>query len=44
MSSVRTVTKGAATRELILDRAYGIACRAGLEGLSIGGHADEVGK
>jgi len=43
MSAVRTVTKGAATRELILDRAYGIACRAGLEGLSIGGLATAVG-
>lgn len=43
MSAVRTATKGAATRELILDRAYGIACREGLEGLSIGGLAGEVG-
>ncbi len=43
MSTVRAVTKGAATRELILDRAYGVACRAGLEGLSIGGLASEVG-
>ena len=31
-----TTAKGAATRDLILDRAYTIACRAGLEGLSIG--------
>lgn len=43
MNSLRTVTKGAATRELILDRAYGLACRSGLEGLSIGGLALEVG-
>lgn len=43
MATARTVTKGAATRELILDRAYGIACRAGLEGLSIGGLAADVG-
>lgn len=43
MNSRRTVTKGAATRELILDRAYGLACRAGLEGISIGGLAGEVG-
>lgn len=43
MSTVRAVTKGAATRELILDRAYGLACRSGLEGLSIGGVAAEVG-
>ena len=43
MSSPRTVTKGAATRELILDRAYAMACRAGVEGLSIGGLAGEVG-
>ncbi len=42
MSTARTVTKGAATRELILDRAYNVACRAGLEGLSIGGLASEV--
>lgn len=43
MPSARTATKGAATRELILDRAYGIACRAGLEGLSIGALAAGVG-
>jgi len=35
--------KGAATREVILDRAYGIACSAGLEGLSIGPLAQAVG-
>ena len=36
-------TKGAATRETIIDRAYGIACSAGLEGLSIGPLAQAVG-
>lgn len=36
-------TKGAATRELILDRAYAIACREGLEGLSIGALALAAG-
>ena len=36
-------TKGAATRELILDRAYSIACRKGVEGLSIGDLAQTVG-
>ncbi|MCM2336033.1 MAG: TetR/AcrR family transcriptional regulator [Pseudomonas sp.] len=35
--------KGAATRDLIIDRAYGIACSAGLEGLSIGPLAQAVG-
>ncbi len=35
-------TKGAATREAILDRAYMIAASAGLEGLSIGPLADAV--
>lgn len=42
MPAARTVTKGAATRELILDRAHDIACRAGLEGLSIGNLAADV--
>ena len=36
-------SKGAATREAILDRAYLIASSAGLEGLSIGPLADAVG-
>lgn len=36
-------SKGAATRETIIDRAYGIACSAGLEGLSIGPLAQAVG-
>lgn len=35
--------KGAATRETILARAHGIACRAGLEGISIGPLAQAVG-
>jgi AcrR family transcriptional regulator len=36
-------SKGAATREAIIDRAYGIACSAGLDGLSIGPLAHAVG-
>ena len=36
-------SKGAATREAILDHAYMIAASAGLEGLSIGPLADAVG-
>lgn len=36
-------SKGATTREAIIDRAYGIACLAGLEGLSIGPLAQAVG-
>ena len=36
-------SKGAATRDGILDRAYMIAASAGLEGLSIGPLADAVG-
>ena len=43
MSSLPTTSKGAATRELIVDRAYAIACRDGLEGLSIGELAQAVG-
>lgn len=43
MSVVLTVSKGAATREAIIDRAYCIACSAGLEGLSIGPLAEAVG-
>lgn len=35
--------KGAATREMIVERAYMIASSAGLEGLSIGPLADAVG-
>ena len=43
MPAAPATTKGAATRELILDRAYAIACRDGLEGLSIGDLAQAVG-
>ena len=46
MSSVTAESpgsKGAATREAIIDRAYGIACSAGLDGLSIGPLAHAVG-
>ena len=43
MSAMTATTKGAATRETIIDRAYGIACSAGLEGLSIGPLAQAVG-
>ncbi|BAV97585.1 TetR/AcrR family transcriptional regulator [Lysobacter enzymogenes] len=43
MSTLTATNKGAATREAILDQAYGIACSAGLEGLSIGPLAAAVG-
>ena len=43
MNLLTATSKGAATREAILDRAYGIACSAGLEGLSIGPLAQAVG-
>ena len=43
MSAQPATTKGAATREMILERAYVIACRDGLEGLSIGELALAVG-
>jgi AcrR family transcriptional regulator len=36
-------TKGATTREAILARAYALACVHGLEGLTIGGVAEQVG-
>ena len=36
MAIAATTDKGAATREMILDRAYLLAARKGLEGLSIG--------
>lgn len=36
MPTSTATSKGAATRDLILDRAYAIACRNGVEGLSIG--------
>lgn len=43
MNLLTATSKGAATREAIIDRAYGIACSAGLEGLSIGPLAQAVG-
>ncbi len=43
MPTLTATHKGAATREAILDQAYGIACSAGLEGLSIGPLAAAVG-
>lgn len=43
MSNLTATSKGAATRELIIERAYAIACRDGLEGLSIGELAQAVG-
>ncbi|MBU8974639.1 MULTISPECIES: TetR/AcrR family transcriptional regulator [unclassified Lysobacter] len=43
MTVLTATSKGAATREAIIDRAYGIACAAGLEGLSIGPLAQAVG-
>ncbi len=43
MSNLTATSKGAATRELIIERAYAIACRDGLEGLSIGDLAQAVG-
>jgi AcrR family transcriptional regulator len=36
-------TKGATTRETILARSYALACRNGLEGLTIGLLAEQVG-
>lgn len=43
MNLLTATSKGAATREAIIDHAYGIACSAGLEGLSIGPLAQAVG-
>jgi AcrR family transcriptional regulator len=43
MATMLKTTKGAATRELILDHAYAIACHKGVEGLSIGDLAQAVG-
>lgn len=43
MNLLTATSKGAATREAIIERAYGIACSAGLEGLSIGPLAQAVG-
>jgi AcrR family transcriptional regulator len=43
MTPASTSGKGAATRDMIVERAYMIASSAGLEGLSIGPLADAVG-
>ncbi|WP_454831349.1 TetR/AcrR family transcriptional regulator [Pseudoxanthomonas wuyuanensis] len=43
MNLAASTSKGTATREMILERAYGIACRFGLEGLSIGELAAAAG-
>ena len=43
MPALSATSKGAATRDAILDHAYAIACSAGLEGLSIGALARAVG-
>lgn len=43
MSAMTATSKGASTRDAIIDRAYDIACSAGLEGLSIGPLAQAVG-
>lgn len=43
MSAMTATSKGTSTRDLIIDRAYTIACSAGLEGLSIGPLAQAVG-
>jgi AcrR family transcriptional regulator len=43
MSVINSSSKGAATREMIIDRAYALACAAGLESLSIGVLAQHSG-
>ena len=43
MPALSSTSKGAATRDAILDHAYAIACSARLEGLSIGALAHAVG-
>ena len=43
MTVAAAPTKRALTRDLILDHAYALACRDGLEGLSIGSLAADVG-
>lgn len=43
MQSAAATTKGAATRDSIIDRAYQIVRKEGFEGLSIGTIADSVG-
>lgn len=43
MNAITALSKGAATREAIIDRAYEMARTGGLEGLSIGPLAQAVG-
>jgi AcrR family transcriptional regulator len=43
MNAPPVIGKRVATRETILDHAYALACNSGLEGLSIGGLAADVG-
>jgi len=43
MNLCAATSKGTATREMIVERAYAIACRQGLEGLSIGELAQAAG-
>ncbi|MCD9026967.1 TetR/AcrR family transcriptional regulator [Luteimonas sp. BDR2-5] len=43
MPTSPSASKGATTREAILDRAYALACVHGLEGLTIGSLAGQVG-
>lgn len=43
MTPSAATSKGVATREMIVERAYAIACRHGLEGLSIGDLAAAAG-
>jgi AcrR family transcriptional regulator len=43
MSTLTATSKGIATREVILERAYSMASQSGLEGLSIGPLAQAVG-
>ncbi len=43
MRATAPSTKGAQTRDLILGRAYALACVDGLEGLTIGAVAEQVG-
>ncbi len=43
MATAAATPKGSATREMIIERAYLLACRQGLEGLSIGDLAAAAG-
>ncbi|AWV07340.1 TetR/AcrR family transcriptional regulator [Marilutibacter maris] len=43
MNALAATCKGTATREAIIDQAYGFACAGGLESLSIGPLAQAVG-